>query len=80
MLTDWSTECQIAIEKNDENTLRKGRYRKVHYKNPVFVKQLTVCVCTCGKIYDYRESPGRKNTELFTLVTVGGGGVNKKIK
>ena len=33
---------------------------------------------TCVKIYDYRESPGRKNTELFTLVTAGGGGVNKK--
>ena len=80
MSTNWSTAYQIVIEKNDANTVRKGRSRKVHCKNPVFVKQQCMCVCTCVKIYDYRESPGRKNTELFTLVTVGGGGVNKKIK
>lgn len=67
MLTNWSTEYQIIIEKNDANTVRKGRSRKVHYKNLVFVKQLTVCVCTCVKIYDYRESSGRKNSYLHWL-------------
>lgn len=36
-------------------------------------------VRTCVKIYDYTESSGRKNTELFTLVTEEVGALVKKL-
>lgn len=66
MSTNWSTEYQTVLENNDAKySEKKEDPGKYIIKILIFVKQLTGCVHTCVKIYDYRESPGRKNTSYL---------------
>lgn len=58
MSINRNTKQQAATEKNEASTVGKGRFREVHYKEPILVNQfliVCVCVCACVKLYDYRE-------------------------